>query len=196
MYALCLARILDALGLDSKMVTNKYTPAEAKPLTRNEDGEGPQGSFSYASVVGMLLYLSGHTRPDIAYAVNCCARYMFSPRLSHEQALKRIGRYLKVTRDKGLILKPCPNLRIDAFPDANFAGLYGYAKITCSEVVKSRTGFLITVCQCPMVWVSKLQTETQWKLKIFLWLIVAESYFLSLILWRNWATSLVCRQKI
>jgi hypothetical protein len=58
------------------MVTPKRTPAEATPLTRDEDGEPPQGSFSYASVVSMLLYLSGHSRPDIAYAVNCCARYM------------------------------------------------------------------------------------------------------------------------
>jgi hypothetical protein len=123
-------RILDALGLNSKMATNKWTPAEAKPLTRNEDGEGPLGLFSYASVVGMLLYLSGHSCPDIAYAVNCCAHYMFNPCLSHEKALKRIGRYLKATRDKGLILIPSKVLKVDSFPDANFAGLYGYAKIT------------------------------------------------------------------
>jgi hypothetical protein len=153
-------RILEALGLDSKLATNKWTPAEAKPLIRDEEGKGPQGSYSYASVVGMLLYLSGHSRPDIAYAVNCCARYMFNPRLSHEKALKRIGRYLKATRDKGLILKPSSSLKIDAFPDADFAGLYGHEKIQNPEVVKSRTGFLITVCECPVVWVSKLQTET------------------------------------
>jgi hypothetical protein len=135
-------------------------PAKAKPLTPDEDGEGPQGSFSYASVVGMLLYLSGHSCPDIAYTVNCCACYMFNPRLSHKKALKRIGRYLKATRDKGLILNSSKVLKVDAFPDTNFAGLYGYAKITCSEVVKSRTGFLITVCECPVVWVSMLQPKT------------------------------------
>ncbi|KAL7475309.1 hypothetical protein ACHAW6_001231, partial [Cyclotella cf. meneghiniana] len=43
----------------------------------------------------MLLYLSGHSRPDIAYAVNCCVHYMFNTCLSHEKALKQIGRYLK-----------------------------------------------------------------------------------------------------
>ena len=153
-------QILDTLGLDSKMDTNKYTPAKAKPLTHNEDGEGPQGLFSYSSIVGMLLYLSGHSHPDIAYAVNCCARYMFNPHLSHEKALKRIGQYLKATWEKGLILNPCAELKVDAFPDANFAGLYGYAKITCPKVVKSRTGFLITVCDCPVIWVLKLQTMT------------------------------------
>ena len=39
----------------------------------------------------MMLYLSGHSRPDIAYAVNFYARYMFGARLSHEKAIKRLG---------------------------------------------------------------------------------------------------------
>ena len=105
-------RIVEALGLDSKLSTSKWTPAEATPLTRDEGGEPPQGSFSYSSVVGMLLYLSGHSRPDIAYAVNCCVRSMFNPRLSHEKALKQIGRYLKATRDKGLVLNPSGQLKV------------------------------------------------------------------------------------
>jgi hypothetical protein len=86
---------------------------------------------------------------------------MFNPKLSHEKAVKRgIWRYLKATREKGMILKPSGTLKIDSYPDADFAGLYGYAKITDSACVKSRTGFIITVSECPMVWVSKLQTET------------------------------------
>ena len=153
-------RVIETLGLDTKMAKSKHTPAEQKPLTRDETGEPWLGDFSYASVVGMLLYLSGHTRPDIAYAVNCCARYMFCPCKSHEIALKRIGRYLKATRDKGLILDPCKELRIDSYPDADFAGMYGHEVITDPSCVKSRTGFIITVAHCPVLWVSKLQTET------------------------------------
>ena len=153
-------RIVEALGLDQKMATPKWTPAEAKPLTKDEDGEMPQGSFNYSSVVGMLLYLSGHSRPDIAYAVNCCARYMFSPRLSHEKALKQIGRYLKATRDRGLVMKPTGKLNVDAYPDADFAGLYGYEKPSDPACTKSRTGFCITVSDCPLCWMSKIQRET------------------------------------
>ncbi len=63
-------RILDALGLDSKLYMIKWMPAEAKPLTCDVDGELFQGSYSYVSVVGMMLYLAGHTRPDNVYAVN------------------------------------------------------------------------------------------------------------------------------
>ena len=56
------------------MVKGKYTPSEAKPLVKDEDGEEASGTFSYSSVVGMLLYLLGHTHPEINYAVNCCER--------------------------------------------------------------------------------------------------------------------------
>ena len=115
------------------------------------NGEEAVGNFSYSSVVGMLLYLSGHSRPDIAFAVNCCARYMFCPKKSHELALKRIGRYLKATRDKGLILNPSGDvLKIDNYPDADFAGMYGYEENDDPTCVKSRTGYVITVaCRLP-----------------------------------------------
>ena len=108
----------------------------------------------------MLLYLAGHSWPDITYAVNCTARYMFCPKLSHEKALKRIGRYLKATRDRDLILNPSSQLKIDNYPDADFAGMYGYEKSTDPSCVKSRTGYTITVADCPVIWQSKLQTET------------------------------------
>ena len=65
--------VMEALGIDTKYAMNKWTPAEGKPLTKDADGEPPQGSFSYSSVVGMLTYLAGYTHPDIAYVVNCCA---------------------------------------------------------------------------------------------------------------------------
>ena len=53
--------------------------------------------------------------------------------------------------------KPCQSLKIDSYPDADFAELYGYAKITEPECVKRRMGFLITVSKCPVGWVPKLQ---------------------------------------
>jgi hypothetical protein len=92
-------RVIEALGLDDGYAKGKHTPAESKPLVKNADREGIHGGFSYSSIVGMLLYLSGHTRHNIAYAVNCCARYMFCPKHSHELALKCIGRYLKQTSE-------------------------------------------------------------------------------------------------
>ncbi len=89
-------RVIEALGLDDGYAWGKHTPAETKTLIKDEDGVAAADGFSCSSVVRMLLYWSGHTQPDITYVVNCCARYMFCPKHSHELALKPIGRYHKI----------------------------------------------------------------------------------------------------
>jgi hypothetical protein len=71
----------------------KGTPAKQKPLVKDENGEPQQDIFNYARIVGMLLYLSGHTRPDLAYSISQVACFMFNPKHLHKIALKRIGRY-------------------------------------------------------------------------------------------------------
>lgn len=135
------------------------TPAEETPLGKDQDGEPFSEKWSYASVVGMLMYLSGNSRPDIAFAVHQCARFTHSPRQSHAKAIKRIVRYLQGTRNKGLILKPSKELKLDCYVDADFAGLWGVEDPQDPTCAKSRTGYILTLGNCPLIWVSKLQTE-------------------------------------
>jgi hypothetical protein len=66
-------QVIKALGLDDGYAKGKYTPSESKPLVKDINGNSPSGAFSYSSIVGMLLYLSGHTCLNITFAVNCCA---------------------------------------------------------------------------------------------------------------------------
>jgi hypothetical protein len=54
-------RVIEALGLDDGYARGKHTLAETKPLIKGEDGVATVEGFSYSSVVGMLLYLLGHT---------------------------------------------------------------------------------------------------------------------------------------
>ena len=152
-------RVVEALGLCNNYSTKISTPAEAAPLPKDADGDPPSGHFNYGSVVGMLLYLSGHSRPDIAFAVHQCARYTFRPTRRHEKALIRIGRYLKGTIDKGLIMTPTSTPCIDCYPDADFAGLYGHEDVQDPHCVRSRTGFVIMAFGCPVLWHSSLQVE-------------------------------------
>ncbi len=51
-------------------------------------------------------------------------------------------------------------LKIDAYPDANFAGMYGYEHHDNPSGVKSWTGYVNNVANCPVMWQSKLQMET------------------------------------
>ena len=106
----------------------------------------------------MLLYL-GHSRPDISFATHQCARYTPSPKQSHENALIRIGRYLKGTLNQGLILNPSETLKIECYPDADFAGLWNRDEKQVPYCVRSRTGYVVCLSNCPVLWKSKLQTE-------------------------------------
>jgi hypothetical protein len=82
------------------------------------------------------------------------------PKKSHEEALKQIGRYLKATCNRGLIINPSSGvLKIDAYPDAEFAGMYGYERHGNPSCVKSCTGYVINVANCPVMRQSKLQKE-------------------------------------
>jgi hypothetical protein len=86
---------------------------------------------------------------------------MFCPKHLHKLALKRIGCYLKQTSDHGMVMNPSSDVcKIDAYPDANFAGMYGHEDHTDPTCAKSRTRFIITFAECPVFWQSKLQTET------------------------------------
>ncbi len=48
---------------------------------------------------------------------------------------------------------------LDLYVDADFAGLWSYEHDQDPVCVKSRTGFVITLGTCLVMWVSKLQTE-------------------------------------
>ena len=59
-------------------------------------------------------------------------------------------------------------LKIDSFPDVDFAGMYGHEAVDDPVCLKSRTGYEIMVANDPITWWSKLQSETVyllWKLK-------------------------------
>ena len=140
------------------MSTAVDTPAEKSALGRDIDGPSTCGIINYASVIGMLLYL-GHSRPDISFATHQCTGYTHSPQKVHEDALIRIGRYLKGSFDKGLILTPSKTLKIDCYPDADFAGLWTKEDKQDPHCICSCMGYVISLVDCPILWKSKLQTE-------------------------------------
>ena len=153
-------RILKALGNAVKDANIKRTPAQHKViLSKDEFGPERKQEWNYRSLIGMLNYLAASTRPDILFAVHQCARFSSDPKLSHEQSVKRIVRYLKGTADKGIILSPDQNRCIECYVDADFAGAYKFEESHNPTSLLSRTGYTIYFKGCPILWVSKMQTE-------------------------------------
>ena len=61
-------KVITAAGLDDS--NPNWTPASSKALGIDPEGPPMKENWSYPSIVGMLLYLSTNTRPDISYAVS------------------------------------------------------------------------------------------------------------------------------
>jgi hypothetical protein len=150
-------RIIAALNLEPSNSQGCQSPAPVEPLPMDKDGTAFDDSFNYASVVGMCMYLCNNSRPDITFAVNQCARHSHRPTQKHAEYLRRLGRYLVATRDKGMIFSPKSNLKINCYVDADFAGRYGFDDDQDPHCVRSRTGYVIYVGGCPIVWKSSMQ---------------------------------------
>ena len=89
-----------------------------------------------------MNYLEKCTRPDIAFAAHQCARFSADPRKPHADAVKWLGRYLRATRDKGLILRPTGS-SFDVYVDADFAGNWHRDDMEHSYTARSRHGYII-----------------------------------------------------
>lgn len=98
------------------------TPAIKPVLSKESNGLDRKCSWNYRELVGMLTYLQGTSRPDISMAVHQTARFCVDPKLLHERAIIRQGKYLNGTKDKGIIFKPDPSRGLECYVDADFAG--------------------------------------------------------------------------
>ena len=142
-------KIIEATGLQEANITR--TLADPKTLGKDKEGQAYQEQWNYSSVVGMLLYLSGNSRPDIAFAVNQAARFTHDPKQSHAIAVKKIVRHIKGTRNRGLTFKPTKDWKVDYYVDADFCGLWGSEDPEDPIVSKSRTGYIIMLAGCPLL---------------------------------------------
>ena len=162
------SRHMSQKGLIEKIIKNtkmtdcnpNWTPSTQVPLGSDADGEPfDQVDFNYASIVGMLLYVSNNTRPDITFAVSQVARFSAAPKVSHARAIKTIVRYLARNPGKGLIIRLNGQYNLQCWVDADFAGLFGREKDVDPKSVKSRYGYVITFGGVPLVWKSQLISE-------------------------------------
>ena len=106
-----------------------------------------------------MNYLEKCTRPDIAYAAHQCARFTEDPKREHGKAVRWLGRYLKGTRDKGVIFRPIKDKDLEVYVDADFVGNWTKEEANDRENARSRHGYIVQYNGCPILWKSQLQGE-------------------------------------
>ena len=133
---------------------NRTTPATVtRILQRDEDGESFDNRFNYRSVIGKLNYLEKGTRPAIAYAVHQVARFSLDPKQSHAQA---VDEQQKTKASFSIRTKKS----FEVFADADYSGKWFPKTVAFdSSTAKSRSGYVISIFGCPLIWQSKLQTQ-------------------------------------
>ena len=75
----------------------------------------------FREIVGSLIYLMTCTRPDICYVVSVLSQYMAKPTMAHLNLAKNVLKYLKGTKNEGLIYVACESLGIIGYTDADWA---------------------------------------------------------------------------
>jgi Reverse transcriptase (RNA-dependent DNA polymerase) len=142
---------------DTKTV---QTPAHSTTILKDGIGkEHHKADWAYRRIIGKLNFLSASCRPDISCAVHQTARFSQEPKINHTEAVKRICRYLKGNEDKGIIMKPS-NHSFKVWVDSDFGGLWDHEIAQDNPITsKSRTGYIVTYADCPIIWASQLQTE-------------------------------------
>ena len=81
----------------------------------------------YRAISGMLSYIMGHTKPDIAYALNVLSRYCNNPVRQHVEFLLCLLKYCEYSKDNRLkfhahpeTMRPLTQARFQC--DADLAG--------------------------------------------------------------------------
>ena len=124
------------------------TPAKSNVTLSKKDTNTGNKDRPYRSLVGALLYTLG-SRPDVAAAVRKCSQYMAEGADSHWEAAKQVLRYLKGTKEKGVIYAREEKFTLKAFCDSDWG--------TDVDDRKSITGYVIYAQGGAIVWKSKKQ---------------------------------------
>ncbi|KAK2577963.1 hypothetical protein KPH14_012263 [Odynerus spinipes] len=140
-------------------LVRKYELESAKlyatPMEQNlkcNPAESLCENIQYRNLIGVLLYLSTGTRPDISYSVNYLSRFQNCYDNSHYKYALRILKYLYLTKDLKLNFKRnLDNDLVDCFVDADWAG--------DPTDRKSTTGYVIRMFGNVIDWKSRKQSS-------------------------------------
>jgi hypothetical protein len=137
--------VLERFGMEQcNPVKNPVVPGFK--LGKDEDGTSVDAT-TYKQMVGSLMYLNA-TRPDLAYVLSLISRFMERSTKLHQQAIKRVLRYLKGTAELGIFYKRGEE-KLMAYSDSDYAGDI--------DDRKSTSGYVFLLGSGAVAWSSKKQ---------------------------------------
>jgi hypothetical protein len=135
---------------------NKDIPGEPGiKLSKNITIASNTDIKQYQKEIGSLLYLALKTRPDIAFSVSNCARFMSNPSQEHFKAIYYIWCYILKYNNQGLIYN-CSgnNLYIKGYCDSDWANDINNRRSTTGYIFSLSNDLGLTN---PISWNSQLQ---------------------------------------
>nr|GEZ86341.1 ribonuclease H-like domain, reverse transcriptase, RNA-dependent DNA polymerase [Tanacetum cinerariifolium] len=116
-------------------------------LVKAEDGNSVDATY-YRSLIGSLRYLL-HTRPDLSYSVGLLSRFMQDLKDHHLKAVKQVVRYIKGTKEHGIIYKKEGGCKITGYSDSS----YGIN----TDQGKGTIGIVFYFGESPITWCTQKQ---------------------------------------
>ncbi|OWZ14304.1 hypothetical protein PHMEG_00012238 [Phytophthora megakarya] len=135
---------------DAKRVVN---PCEAgMKLTKTQSEISMMQAKPYRALIGCLLYITTYTRPDVAYIVAQLSRFLENPGQQHWKAAIRVLRYLKGTRDLGIVYNGNKGkVELTAYTDADWGSNL--------DDHRSVSSTMMMISGAPVAFKSKYQPE-------------------------------------
>nr|GEW68349.1 zinc finger, CCHC-type [Tanacetum cinerariifolium] len=116
-------------------------------LVKAEDGNSVDATY-YRSLIGSLRYLL-HTRPYLSYSVGLLSRFMQDPKDHHLKAVKQVIRYIKGTKEHGIIYKKEGSCKITSYSDSSYE--------INTDQGKGTTGIVFYFGESPITWCTQKQ---------------------------------------
>ena len=156
-------RILSKFGAPSRgsLVPATQEFAELSNVTLPDIGSDEykllrERAQRYRSMVPAMLYVATTTRPDIAYSVGMLCRALDNPSERHLQCSEILLSYLASTRHLGISYNRSSELQFSAKYSPLKNGMVSLSDSDWSTG-KSISGFVVMLCNGPILWGSKRQ---------------------------------------
>jgi len=101
-FSACARTAAGGKGVNYSSKGQRPTHQHCRSGGSSRDGLVEKGQALYWEVVGSLLYLSTHTRPDLAHVTGVLSRYMANPTAGQRTVAKGAVRYLRGTSSMGI----------------------------------------------------------------------------------------------